>query len=560
MVLEQLYIIGVLASSALGFAVAAWLYSEDAALSTRLFVGMVAIHSVVGLLVVTQLFAPASVVVPVYSVQKAVAASIMPVWFLFALTFTRRDEGPSRNAFLAIGGYYVGLALLEVSNPLHRLLWSSYETVGTAIPHLLGTTTLLYSVVTLPLAVFYFAGLGLVGVEALNGPPVSRRQSKYLFVGYVPPFFVLTAEIYQVLPGPVDGGLVIISTWSLAAVGWAVFRHRLFDLIPLARETVFDAVHDAVIVVDNDRRLLDFNDAAAETFEQLDGQQGAPIDDHLPAIVAGNGTGAPFAESFTFGHEDGVRHYQLAVSAVELGGVTRGYVLVARDVTENREHVRELEEQTERLEQFARTLSHDIRNPLAVAQGRLRNARETGELDRLEDVRNAHDRIAQIVEDVLVLARHGRRLENPQPVPVAAVFRAAWETTDTGSATFDLENVDELVVAADPDRLQGAFENLIRNAIDHGGEPVSITVGTLDGRNGFYVEDDGPGVPADDRERVFEYEFTTAEDGTGLGLALVDEVARAHGWEVEMSEGIEGGARVVFSGVEPIDRSEGQSR
>lgn len=71
--------------------------------------------------------------------------------------------------------------------------------------------------------------------------------------------------------------------------------------------------------------------------------------------------------------------------------------------------------------------------------------------------------------------------------------------------------------------------------------------------DGFYIEDDGPGIPPDERERVFEYEFTTNEEGTGLGLALVDEIARAHGWSVEMSEGIEGGARVVFSDVELID-------
>ncbi|MFB6362023.1 MAG: histidine kinase N-terminal 7TM domain-containing protein [Halobacteriales archaeon] len=570
MATEGLYIAGVLAASALGIVVVAWLSSDDTPPSTRLFVAMVALHSLVGLLVVAQLLAPDPIVIPVYGIQKAAAAGIMPLWFLFALTFTRYQEGLSRRAIGVISGYYVLLAGFELTNPLHRLLWSSYEPVGTAIPHLVGTTTLLYSVVTLPLAVFYFAGLGLFGVEALSGPPVSRRQSSYLFLGYVPPFFVLTAGIYEVLPGPVDGALVIVSTLSLAVVGMAVFRHRLFDLLPVARETVFEAVEDAVIVVDNDRRLLDVNDAATDAFPHLEGSEGADLETQLPVLLRENGDGDPFAESFAYQDDDGVRHYQVTVSSLELGGVTRGYGLVVRDVTENRKHVRDLEQQTHRLEQFARTLSHDIRNPLSVAEGRLRNVRDTGDLDQLEDVSQAHDRIAQIIDDVLELARTGRQLENPRRVQVAAVFRDAWDTTETGGATFVIEDVEELVVAADPDRLQRAFENLIRNTIEHGapeaatsgdgaatgrsdgdGGQVSVTLGRH--ADGFYIEDNGSGVPKANREQVFEYEFTTAADGTGFGLALVEEIARAHGWSVAMSEGSQGGARVVFGGVQAIE-------
>jgi hypothetical protein len=71
--------------------------------------------------------------------------------------------------------------------------------------------------------------------------------------------------------------------------------------------------------------------------------------------------------------------------------------------------------------------------------------------------------------------------------------------------------------------------------------------------DGFYVEDDGPGVPPEQRDTVFDYEFSTDEDGTGLGLAIVEAIARAHGWSVEMTEGSDGGARVVFSGVSVAD-------
>jgi signal transduction histidine kinase len=339
----------------------------------------------------------------------------------------------------------------------------------------------------------------------------------------------------------------------------------------MARKTVFEAVEDAVIVVDDDLCILDYNDAAAEAFARLDGEEGAALADRIPALITGDGTSDPFAQSFTHDHDDGARHYDVTVSPLEIGGETRGYGLVVRDVTENRKHVRDLEQQTERLERFARTLSHDIRNPLSVAEGRVQIAMETGDIDNLEAASRAHGRISRIIDDVLELAREGRRIDDPDEVRVVDVLRSAWETTDTGDATFDIEDGANLVVYADPPRLQRAFENLIRNAIEHGSTspPASSgkrtaghgaerpdgTVTVTFGRHGdgFYIEDDGPGIPLDERERVFEYEFTTDEEGTGLGLALVDEIARAHGWSVEMSEGSEGGARVVFSDVESID-------
>lgn len=570
MAIEGLYLAGILTASVIGIAVALLLYSDDAAVSTRLFVAVVALHSVVGLLVVGQLLAPDPLVVPIYAVQKPVAAAIMPAWFLFALAYTRREQGLSRPLVSAVGGYYVVLAGLELTNPWHMLLWSSYDTIGSLIPHLVGTPTLLYSVVTLPLAVFYFAGLALVGAHALSGPKVSRRQSAYLFGGYVPPFFVLIAGMYRVLPGPVDGGLVIVSTVTLAAVGWAVFRHRLFDLLPLARETVFEAVEDAVIVVDDDLRILDYNEAAVETFPRLAGAEGVALADRIPALVARDGSDDPFVSSLVGDGEDGVRHYDSTVSALDVGGEIRGYGLVLRDVTESRTHIRDLEQQTERLERFASTLSHDIRNPLNVAEGRVQMAMDTGDLDHLPAASRAHDRIFQIIEDLLELAQHGRRIDDQRQLRVGDVFRSAWETTDTGSANVEIDDGADLVVYGDPTRLQRAFENVIRNAVEHGSPAADRSGGGIDGsdaegadRNvtvtfsrhadGFYIEDDGPGVSPEDREQVFEYEFSTADEGTGLGLALVDEIAQAHGWQVEMREGSAGGARVVFSEVESID-------
>jgi signal transduction histidine kinase len=108
---------------------------------------------------------------------------------------------------------------------------------------------------------------------------------------------------------------------------------------------------------------------------------------------------------------------------------------------------------------------------------------------------------------------------------------------------------DTFDFAADPDRLQQLFENLFRNAVEHAGDDVTIRVGALDG-DGFYIEDDGPGIPEDKREKVFDSGFTTNRDGTGFGLAIVMEIVEAHGWQISVTEGDTGGARFEVTNVE----------
>jgi signal transduction histidine kinase len=76
---------------------------------------------------------------------------------------------------------------------------------------------------------------------------------------------------------------------------------------------------------------------------------------------------------------------------------------------------------------------------------------------------------------------------------------------------------------------------------------VTVTVGGLP--DGFYVADDGEGVPPADRDRVFERGYTTG-DGTGLGLSIVEQIVGAHGWSVRATESEDGGARFEITGVE----------
>jgi len=213
---------------------------------------------------------------------------------------------------------------------------------------------------------------------------------------------------------------------------------------------------------------------------------------------------------------------------------------VAVDITDLKEHEEELRRQNERLDEFANVVSHDLRNPLGIAQGYLELVRETGDDEAFAKIEAAHQRMEAIIDDVLTLARHGRWIGETQPVSLPSTIEAAWGAVETDGA--ELTNGEDLgTIDADDGRLEALFENLFRNAIEHGGEDVTVRVGRSP--TGFFIEDDGPGILESEREQVFERGHTTSESGTGFGLSIVEQIADAHGWDVMIGEGADGGAR-----------------
>ncbi|MFB6132147.1 MAG: GAF domain-containing protein [Halanaeroarchaeum sp.] len=220
-----------------------------------------------------------------------------------------------------------------------------------------------------------------------------------------------------------------------------------------------------------------------------------------------------------------------------------------------RERTAALQRQNDRLEEFASVVSHDLRNPLNVAQGRLALAREETHNEHLDEAADAVDRSLALIDDLLTLAREGTEIGTLETVDLEAVATACWGVTDAASATFQV--AETATITADRSRLKQLLENLFRNAIEHGGEDVTVTLGTLE--TGFYVEDDGPGIPASMRETLFEMGASTGADGLGLGLNIVRQIVEAHGWAITATESAAGGARFEITGVEGAERPEAES-
>jgi signal transduction histidine kinase len=215
---------------------------------------------------------------------------------------------------------------------------------------------------------------------------------------------------------------------------------------------------------------------------------------------------------------------------------------------ERRQMAEQLEQRRDRLEQFASLVSHDLRNPLSVATGRAELLDADVDSEHLPPLRTALDRMDELIEDILQLAREGPTAANTAPVRLDAVVPAAWKTAETADADLDLTTPDATVVA-DESRLRRLLENLFRNAADHGGEGVTVGVGLLPDESGFYVENDGPAIPAEDADRIFEAGYTTEQTGTGFGLSIVEQIASAHGWTTRLTDREGGGPRFEFHDV-----------
>jgi two-component system, OmpR family, sensor kinase len=211
---------------------------------------------------------------------------------------------------------------------------------------------------------------------------------------------------------------------------------------------------------------------------------------------------------------------------------------------------------------FIADASHELRTPLTVIRGQLEvlaaqrdpSAQEVRRVEQLVQAEIA--RMSRLVDDLLLLAKseeaHFLRVA---PIELASFVTELWDGVSLIAARhFELGSIPQGTLSADPDRLAQALRNLIENAIAHTAEDrglVRLLVAAFpDGRVRFRVEDDGPGVDASQRERVFARLHRTDEardrssGGAGLGLAIVRAIAEAHGGMVALTESPERGARL----------------
>jgi PAS domain S-box-containing protein len=320
-------------------------------------------------------------------------------------------------------------------------------------------------------------------------------------------------------------------------------------------ESMVNTMQEAACIYDDEGRFVVVNAYLADFYgttpAALDGTQS-----NLIPHVRADGDGDRYQELLDGEREtidgeiavelrdQGTEILKYRLTPLRIDGEIVGVIGVAHEITAFRERERELERKNEQLDSFVSVVSHDLRNPLSVADGRLELAMEECDSEHLLPAARAVQRSQTLVEDLLTLARDGVRVRHAITVDLAALASECWDGATTDEATLAVET--ERTLRADRIRLQQLLENLLTNAVTHGG--TTVTVGDLP--DGFYVADDGPGIPPTERERVFEAGYSTAREGTGFGLAIVQGVADSHGWTVCVTESESGGARFEVRGVD----------
>jgi len=479
-----------------------------------------------------------------------VGIAALPVaWVSFAAAYSGREHWVTRRTVAGLSVVPAVVLALVATNDVHGLVLAdaALETAGDGRVVLEREYGAAFWALTAYSNAVNAVGTVLLVAAALRVGSRYRRQAFVVLAGATVPWVFTVTALAGVSPVEPEASFGVASL----AFAYAVSRYGLVELAPVARDRLFDDLDDGVVVVDDGGRVVDHNPAAGRLLgvALADGDDFRAVapDEVASALDAASGGGGDSgsSEPVAVDGADGARW--LTVTATPVAEGRAGEVVVLRDVTELVRRRDELRRENARLERVADTISHDLRNPLSVATGSLELAAETGGDDAdLERALDALDRMDDIVESTLRLARGGRGDPDEAAVSLAAVAERGWRNVPTGEASLAVDGDAEL--RADPEQLESLLENLFRNSVEHGAGdgPVSVAVGATE--DGFFVEDDGVGLPEGEREAVFERGVTTSEDGTGLGLAIVRDVADAHGWQVTLRESDGGGLRVEVSG------------
>jgi len=324
-------------------------------------------------------------------------------------------------------------------------------------------------------------------------------------------------------------------------------------------QRIVETVDDGIFVADDDNEFTLVNDAYVELTgydrERLLGSHTSLVAaDETDAeetigrverdLDAGNAVGTTYETTLRTASGETIDTEWTVAPLPPQDGGDADLAVVVRDVTERNERERQLERQNERLDSFAGLLAHELRNPVNIGQIYSRRLGPDANAEAVEYVTEAFERIESMIDIMLVITRGREAVGERAPVPLADAAREAWAGAETADATLEVST--DRTVEADETYVQHLFRNLFENAIEYGGADVTVRVG--DTSTGFYVADDGTGIPPEEREAIFDPGYTTASSrgGMGLGLTFVKEMADVYEWTCSVTESADGGARFEF--------------
>ncbi len=494
-----------------------------------------------------------------FKMVKYIAIVNVPIfWTTVALHYAGKEDWVKRRnlILIMIPAYTILLAIW--ANPLHHLFYPDptpfwmgpFMTVKTELGPLFWVhTAYAYSLVAVGFTV-------LLRMIITSRRMFSKQTLILLLAALLPSIGNAIYVIGGYQPFPIDYDLTpLLFMASSLAFWWAIFRYKFLDVVPIARETVFENISDAIFVLDRENRVVDFNDAAEELFNNK-------IISYSGSDIVGVKAGNVFSERKNILEEYGKRkegqseiqlegadgneyYYDLRITPIyDNQNRFTGRVIILRDITARKE--------AEEREEFLHSiLRHDLGNKLQVIDGYLELVKEKdigGQEERfLENALEGTSQGIELIENIRTLNKIDIE-EDLRPIDLKSVIDTSLKRHEdlAREKGFEVENeIDQEVKVMAGSLLRELFSNLVENTYTHS-EGSLMRVSLREGKNGLKVtiEDDGKGIPDDLKETLTEKgEKGETSTGSGLGMYLVNEIAKSYEGKLKILDSELGGAR-----------------
>lgn len=511
-----------------------------------------------------------------------------PTWMLFCLAYTGRDKWMTRRNILLLAVEPILVQFAILTNSAHLSFWTEFhlEDVGGIIITTSSAGNLFwvhaaYSYVLLVI------GCTILIRTMFRSPQLYRGQITLLLVGAFAPWIANIVFLLGLSPLPSFVDLTPLAfVITVITTGWSMYRFRLLDLIPIARDVIVDNMTDAILVLDSSMRIVDANlsllKLIGKPLEQVLGKhvpQVLPDQDKLMDELSAAGH---LETEIQLPIDKKLRFFKLRISSIyNQQQETSGHIVVLHDITSLKEANQALELANEKTKEITRlkseflaTMSHELRTPLNAIIGytELQLAGMVGELTDIqkqyqERVFLNSKHLLELINDILDLSKveAGRMEFIREPLNLNNWVNEIVQQNSILAEEKGIEFTSEIdekmpeIIIGDSGRLRQIAINLLSNAIKfthEGSVKLSIKrhseiIWTI------VVEDTGIGIPPHKQETVFE-EFhqvdnssTRQYSGTGLGLAIVRKLALTMGGNVRLSSTVGEGSQ--FSVILPLE-------
>jgi len=480
-------------------------------------------------------------------VQLTLSVIIPVAWLVTVIEYTGHPHWLTqrRTALLLIEPAV--FVTLVWSNHAHELIWSGRGTqyVSASSVTLVPAYEVVYWGHMSYILLLILAGGVLLLRMLFRSNQVFQGQGLALLLAIAVPTVVQTLFVLGVVPttfNPTSLGYVA----SGAVLSVAILRGHLLDVAPvtreLGREAIFTEMDDQVVIVDDERRIVDVNEAATALFDgDQDTLLGRSLLHALPALA--ETVPAPGERTQTetaLEHDGGVRYYDVRVIPLYRAyGVVSGHLISLRDITDRRQR-------EQRLDVLNRLLRHDIRNEMNVVKGNADLLRDTADADERERLSRIISTVDDIVDRSNKIGRVTEALETEQhsPTPLRELLESVVsDARDCNPDAAITLTCEETIWIQGGPSVRIALEELVENAVEHratADDPleVEITATRTDGTPGVRVavHDNGPGIADHEREVIRSGTETPLKHGSGVGLWLVNWIVRNLGGRMSFPE------------------------